>query len=223
MRAIVSVGTGHYGEKLDRLLSNIGDAPSIYWKELPQTWPTHHQVPYGFKAYAINSASYNASTILWCDSSIVPIKPLDSLFDLIEKQGYWFSENLPYGRLDLPAHNCGEWCADTALAPLGIEREEAFRIPQIIATSFGLDLSNPRIKEFFDQFMRLARDETAFKGPWRNDDGQASKDSRVKGHRHDQTVLSVLAWRYGMNLTTPPDWIVDGVLAGPNTVMEIHR
>ena len=79
---------------------------------------------------------------MWLDSSIVPLRPLSSLWKLIEKQGYWFSENLPQGRLDLPCWNCGEWTCDSALGPLGITREEAFTIPHVIATAFGLDFSH---------------------------------------------------------------------------------
>ena len=32
----------------------------------------------------------------------------------------------------------------------------------------------------------------------------------MKGHRHDQSALSVLAWRYGIELVDPPKFFVYG-------------
>jgi hypothetical protein len=227
MRAVVSVATGpRYCVMQDRLNQMLDPAEyRVFWREaLPPDCPTNEDVPYGFKVWAIKRAvELKAPMVLWLDSSIVPLRPLSSLWKLIEKQGYWFSENLPQGRLDLPCWNCGEWTCDSALGPLGITREEAFTIPQVIATAFGLDFRRQIARDFFDEYLRLAVERTAFQGPWYNRDGSASADPRVLGHRHDQTVASVLAWRLGMKLTLPPAWIVDGQDPTQETILSIQR
>lgn len=221
IRVIVSVATGHYEPMLDRLVSKLEGETVMSYRRAD---PPHHLAPYVFKATAIERArTMGFTTVLWCDSSIVPIRPLAPLWEKIEQEGYWFSENLPYGRLDLPVWNCGQWTSDAALPVLGLTREEAFAIPQVIATSFGLCFEHEIAREFFRQFKAFADDRRAFQGPWRNDNHEASADDRVRGHRHDQTVASVIAYRLGMKLTTPPKWIVDGIPSTDVTVMEIHR
>ena len=92
--------------------------------------------------------------------------------------------------------NVGQWCADHALAPLGITREESFAIPLLWSNAFGFNFDRPEAVDVFDEFERLALRTNAFRGPWRNDDKSASADLRVLGHRHDQTALSVLVHRH---------------------------
>jgi hypothetical protein len=227
VRAIVSVATGRYTELLDRLAWRLRSesVKFVTWRgRLPPESPPHSEVPYAFKAYAIQAAlARGYRQILWCDSSIVPIRALKPLWELIERQGYWFSENLPYGQLNVAPWNCGQWCADSALEPLGITREEAFQIPQVIGTAFGLNFDHEPVQKLFEEFMRLAEERTSFQGAWSNDHGEASSDQRVLGHRHDQTVLSVLARRFQMELTTPPLWIVDAAPATGRTILAIQR
>ena len=227
MRVVVSVATGpRYCAMQDRLNRMLDLAEyRVFWRDvLPLNSPTHEDVPYGFKIWAIKRAvEMEVPTVLWLDSSIVPLRPLSLLWELIEKQGYWFSENLPQGRLDLPCWNCGQWTCDSALSPLGITREAAFTIPHVIGTAFGLDFNHQIARDFFDDYLRLAIERTAFQGPWDNRDGSASAEPRVLGHRHDQTVASVLAWRRGMKLTRPPAWIVDGHQPTGETILSIQR
>lgn len=225
MRAVVSVATGPYLANQDRLRAAIPQENALFWRNvLPPGSPSHLDTPYAFKAYAIRDAlRQGAQTVLWMDASVLPIRPLEPLWQLIEEQGYWFSLNLPCNNLTAPAWNCGQWTCDSALEPLEITREEAFGIPHVIGTAFGLDLRDSHAQLFFDKYMKLVQDDRAFRGPWTNNDGWASKDRRVLGHRHDQTVASVLAWRLGMKLTRPPKWIVDGGMGTEETVLTIQR
>ncbi len=43
------------------------------------------------------------------------------------------------------------------------------------------------------------------KHPWKNDEQQVSADPRVRGHRHDQTAASIIAWQLGMDRVTAHD------------------
>lgn len=236
MRAVVNVTYGDvthsgasvevaYGAMADRLKSAMeaqGEKVLMTRDKLPRFSPPQDDTPYAFKAFAMACAEDHHDVLLWCDASVVPIRPLAPLWKLIETQGYWFSENLPHGTTDR-AWTCGEWTADSALEPLGITREEAFEIPHVIGTAFGLDMRHRIAQDFLAEYLRLAREGTAFRGPWTNAGFRASQDPRVLGHRHDQTAASVIAWRLGMRLTTPPAWIVDGIPPTDETVLEIRR
>jgi hypothetical protein len=66
----------------------------------------------------------------------------------------------------------------------------------------GFDLENEQCIKFLDQWYAQAKDGRSFRGPWKNDVNQCSPDKRVLGHRHDQSVGSVIAWDIGMR-----DWM----------------
>ena len=215
MRALVNVATGGrylaMQDRMQKAARELGEKRISHWRGcLPPGAPSHKDVPYAFKAHALKHALWiGCDTLLWVDASILPVRSLEPLWDRIESQGYWFSENLPFGRQDLPCWK--------------IDRETAFKIPQVIGTAFGLNLKDLRARALLNEFLLLAEEKTAFQGPWTNEAHQASQDPRVLDHRHDQTVLSVLAWRLGMKLTRPPAWIVDGIPKTEETILSIER
>lgn len=197
-RVVLNVATGHYVKGQQRLCRAFQGVDLLTWADqMPPNCPNHQRVPYAFKAYAIQEAiARGYSAILWADACILPHGDLGPLWSLIETQGYWFSRN---------GFKNGEWCSDAALPLLGITREEAFEQEHVVATTFGLDLRSAVGREFAAEYFRFAQNG-AFKGPWKNEHGEASSDSRVRGHRHDQTAASVLCHRLGMKLTDPPAW-----------------
>lgn len=215
-RCIVNVSTGGYVGGLDRLGERVQGENLLVWRDCwPTHSPSHSQVPYAFKCYAIDEALQRGhDVILWADASIVPVKPLEPLWQLIETQGYWIANN---------GWNTGQWCCDSALEPLGITREAAFGIPHPVAASFGLDFRHETARKFFRQWFDLAKDGRAFRGPWRNDQGQASPDTRVLGHRHDQTCMGVIAHRLGMRLIDPPAWLAYHGNETDETVLSVRR
>lgn len=215
MRAVVTVAFGNrpdvgkpqerkenligrpFGLNLKRWCNSFieyGEGASLLaFRELPPASPDHMAVPYAFKVYALKAARQAGfTTLLWADSSVHPIRSLAPLWEQVKGEGYCIMDNEPW--------NCGEFTCDTALPVLEIDREEAFAIPQVCATVFALDLTNATAREFFHRYAEHAKDGS-FSGPWINDQGQASSDPRVKGHRHDQTAASVIAWKMGMKLT----------------------
>lgn len=236
MRAITTVGFGKrqdvgkkneeqllgssFTEKLGRWASSFAlyssDARLVTFNDvLPTGSPTHQDRPYAFKVYAIKDAlRMGATRVLWTDASVVAIKSLEPLWNLIERQGYWFSDNGEW--------NCGEWTCDSALEPLGITREEAFRIPQIAATAFGLDLRQEIGRAFLTELEYLSK-TSAFCGPWVNFNGEASPDKRVLGHRHDQTAASVIVWRMGLKMTKQPDFFSDYRSENGSTILKVQR
>lgn len=229
-RAIISIAKGQrrYLENQTRLMDSLrrlGEEAFIaYWQEcLPVGSPPHEETPYAFKAFALQEMmDQGYDTMLWTDCSVVPVRPLDALWELIETQGYWLSENLPHGTVSAESWNCSQWTCDSALPLLG-SREWLSQVPHVITSAFGLCMNYGSARQFQAEFLRMAKDGRAFRGPWSNEHGEASSDSRVLGHRHDQTVASVLAYHLGMKLTRPPQWIVDGVQPTEETVIELCR
>lgn len=201
-RVIVNVSTGRYAIGAKRMASALndladGDYLNQWIDKLPPGSPSHEDTPYAFKAYALRCVWDEADMVLWLDASIVPVRTLGPLWSLIAKQGYWFSSNESW--------NNGQWCSDAALPLFGITRPEAFRQRHVVSGAFGLNLRSKTGSAFLGEFIRFASNG-AFRGPWRNDRREASSDSRVLGHRHDQTAASVIAHRLKMKLTDAPDW-----------------
>lgn len=209
MGCIVNVATGrHYGRGQRRLSAACNRHAMAMWRdELPAGCPSHAEVPYAFKAFALASAAARGhKLLLWCDASILPIAPLEPLFDRIERDGYWISRN---------GWSNGEWTADSAYPDLGVSREENWKIQHVIATAWGVSVRHPIGYLVLAEYLRLAKTR-AFCGPWRNrnhpDSAKLPPEQsapcgppEVRGHRHDQTALSVIAWKLSLSLTDPPN------------------
>lgn len=236
-RAVVNVATTPYYQRGQaRLFSTLPRFMNPHY--LPRAWqsleklgcPAHERVPYAFKAFALNEAALAADLMLWCDSSILPIRSMEPLWERIERDGYWFSAN---------GYTNYEWTADSAYPDLFPElwqtgersteavwknmREINKVIPHVVATAFGLNVKHPKGAEFLKEYFRLASETNAFCGPWINGNNYEGGPAvgcnprcypcgppDVRGHRHDQTAASVIAWRLGFSLTSPPDLFAYG-------------
>lgn len=158
--------------------------------------PSHQEVNYGFKAYGLLEAvKQDYDLILWCDSSCWAIKPLDTIFAKIEEQGYLFIDN--------PGQRTGQWSTDQCLASFSLDREESLKLPMLMSGFMGFNMKRFSSHSFLLQFFSKMA-EGCFNGAWTNRDQSCSADPRVLGHRHDQTVASLLALKLGMtNWATP--------------------
>lgn len=200
-RCVVSCGYGGWyargAERLRNILARTNPEVStmIWANKLPPESRLHNQVPYDFKPKAIQAAQKAGFTsILWLDSSVVPNADISPIFNQIEKDGYFIMIN---------GWSTGEWCSDRVLPYLNATRDELMTYPHGIGGILGFDLSRPSVVSVFNQWNELSTD--CFPGPWYNENGKASSDTRVLGHRHDQTVISVLAHRAGWTFTPPGD------------------
>lgn len=81
---------------------------------------------------------------------------------------------------------------------LGVTRENALTLSEVASGFIGFNLNDKTCNKILDEFFSLAKDGSLFKGYWNNTNNSVSSDPRVKGHRHDQTVLSLLAHKYKM-------------------------
>lgn len=195
-RAIVNVAAGGwYPDGQQRLFDSLEErsenATRLFWRDrLPPGCPTHVEVPYAFKPYAFQHARrLGFDHAVWVDASCWALKPLDDVWARIDEFGYY---------LEPDGHVTGEWISDRALELLGIDRDEAMRVPLIEGKLIGLDLT--AYDGFLDEWQRLA-DEGGFNGAWTNTEAnEVSEDDRVRGHRHDIACGSPLAVSFGMSL-----------------------
>lgn len=199
----------------------------------PKGCPSHIDIPYAFKAYALKeTADDGVDLVLWCDACILPVRSMEPLWERIANDGYWICRN---------GWTNYEWTADSAypdlfpemnsplldrrgMEPLDAVRDVNQNIPHVVATSFGLNVRSDIGKAFLAEYFRLASETKAFCGPWTNSNQadpngvsiqQALGDMPrmgpcgppdVRGHRHDQSCASVIAWRLGMKLVNPPEY-----------------
>jgi len=226
---VVNVATGpRYlagQQRLTEALALLGEDYQVWPDKLPPGSPTHAETPYAFKAWALEAARLSGHTLLmWADASIVPIRPLQPIWEHAEKHGVWLADN---------GWKNSQWTCDAAYPDLfegafmqcddegksAAECMEGIRyanrhIKHVVATTFAIDVLHPKGALFLVEYLRLAK-TNAFKGPWWNSNGERA-DCAAKagaepcgppeclGHRHDQTAASVIAWRLGIPLTTCP-------------------
>ncbi|MDV6032224.1 MAG: hypothetical protein F9B45_19485 [Phycisphaera sp. RhM] len=183
---------------LDDLDWRGGRAFSI--EEYPRDSPKHHEVPWGFKPFAMRDAAERGYRyLLWVDSSTRFKQSPEKLFEIVAKrQALFFNEFDGFNPV-------GEFSSDRALEIMEIDRQVSFEIPIIWASVLGIDCHSTCAKQFLDSWAELAVPGGAFCGPkWSGVRGwpaTASTDPRVKGHRHDQSVASIL--RHKLNLASP--------------------
>lgn len=232
-RAIVSVATNdYYGRGQNRLLQHAckvaPDAEPWFWRpgdHWPEKCPPHEIVPFAFKAFALmDAAGAGYEQLLWLDACMVPLKRIDPIWAHAECYGAWLHEN---------GYSNYEWTADEAYESLfpsvsiAIARGINRLIPHVVGGAFAIDLTHLGGRHFLAEYFRLASKTSAFCGPWTNANhvdqpGELRPYNRhyapcgpadVRGHRHDQTALSVLAKRVLVPLTKGREFFAYGKLS----------
>lgn len=143
--------------------------------------------PFAMKALMDSGA--DAGILL--DAAFYPIRHIQPLVDHIFRNGYYLCDN---------GAKVGEWASDECLRLLGVTRTDAMQMTEVSSYCVGLDFHQPDNRELVTDWCKYA---PAFPGPHTSADnsdigrnrGFVSEDPKVKGHRHDQTVLSILAHR----------------------------
>jgi hypothetical protein len=116
--------------------------------------------------------------LLWLDAAIAVIGDLTGVFRLIESDGVLLLGNEH-------EHN-DRWTSDECAAVMQATDEE-LRAPQLDASIIGYHVAGEWQKPF-DEWLAFSTRRSAFVG--------------ARGHhRHDQTVLSILAARHGMPIS----------------------
>lgn len=252
-RIVVNVATDSWVSGQRRLCEAMaaqGEQTRIWTNLLPPLCPPHRVRgfvsgdadkcrPFAFKAYALKEAmDAGYTTLLWCDASIIPIKPLTPIWEAIERDGLWILRN---------GWSNSDWTADSAYQdlfpecwspahlahatpegvkldrtdydPLAAAREVNAKIPHAVGTVFGIDTKHANGALFLHEYFRLASTTRAFQGPWQNTAAGKVEGRNwdrpaglcgpptTLGHRHDQTAMSVIAWRLKYELDQTSGWL----------------
>lgn len=154
--------------------------------------PKHSEIPYAFKPFAIQKAiDLGYETILWCDSPVYAIKSIEPIFNHIDNEGYLLFDNRGF--------SLGDYSSDKQLDYFTITRQAAWDIKQVMACVMGFNTTDPIVMNWFKIYKDVAND--LYPGEWFNDDLTESKDARVRGSRHDQSVMSCIAHAKNLTLT----------------------
>ena len=152
--------------------------------------PLHTDNPYAFKIYCIEKAiKAGYDQILWLDSSVFAIAPVQPVFDHILETGFAIQDS---------GHWLGQWANDRSLEYFDITRDQAMEIRMIGNAGFlGLNMLYAGSQKFF-QSWKDAMQEGIFKGAWDNNDKTESSDDRCRGHRHDMVASSAIFYKMGV-------------------------
>ncbi len=204
-RCVVNVAAGTWYPRGQARLAEALERTSpgvdlLTWTDdYPPDSPTHREVPYAFKTYAIFAAiraGYNS--ILWLDASAWPIHNLDPLFSAIEDRG---SVHMRSG------WGLGQWASDAALAALQLERDDVMDRTLVQGMMYGLCMRHESARGFLSRMRNLAEDGTVFCGSWTNAEQQASLDPRCLGHRHDMVAMSHVVHDLQLPVFDPPKFL----------------
>lgn len=205
---IVNYASGIYkkGQKRlkDSLISNGYTGDFLFFtEENGELIPSQDESPWGFKPVLLNYAKEKGyKYILWLDSNMICIRKPVTIFKKIIKNGYYISSSY--------TTKMGYWCSDIALENFGIDRETSFKITEVNPSYVGINIYNSIAIKLLNEWNKYALDGITFRGipqnyllseTNKNDRGIVSKDTRVKGHRHDQTALSYLVWKYKLKIS----------------------
>jgi hypothetical protein len=184
MRAVVSVGfSGWYPRGVARLVRSLaehglGKPGKVFaWSDtMPPDTPADN--------YAL---SRGCRSVMWLDASAWALQSLGPIFDVIERDGYYFvADACSYVR---------GWCGDATMDYFGLEPDDLDTIPMLQACIIGLDFRFEIAQAFYAE-RRRAADVGAFGYP-----GNPSRDTCFKAQR-SQVSASIIAHRLGMKLTT---------------------
>ena len=201
-KAIVNVAQGSwYRRGQERLATSArahapGYALAMYSDELPPGSPSHKDAPYAFKHHAMIQAKRDGHDVaIWCDSSVWFVANPQPVVDLAIQRGMWIGHSTV---------NLGCWSSDESLEKLGVKRDDVWAVPMPMGTMYALDL---RSKLADDLFEYMLAHEDALKGYWTNEARQVSPNEAVRGHRHDQVLLSVFCRDHGIQIDPFPSFL----------------
>lgn len=203
--AVIGIG-GWYPRGVARLIQRFhevspGFTIKAWVNALPPGAPSHviedgyDYTPYCAKPFAMAALRDSGFEIgLLLDAAFFPVQHISPLVEYIGDVGYFLCDN---------GAKVGEWCSDRALGLMKLRDYEAMEMTEASSYCVGLDFTRNESHVALNQWCAAAN-FGVFPGPHTNightgrNVGRCSIDPRVKGHRHDQTALSIITHRLGM-------------------------
>lgn len=190
--------SGWYGKGQDRLAESLnknGHTNYLMFKSYEEIGcQPHHINPYAFKVYSILKAfKMGYKKVLWLDSSCWAVKSLESMEKIVTKDGFF---------LEHGGERVGSWTNDKTIEYFKTKRDDLMQVPIVVAGVSAFNIDNDLSFKVFMEW-KDACDKGMFKGKWTNELGTESADERCRGHRHDLSSLSILAWKYNLPIQAP--------------------
>ena len=132
---------------------------------------------------------------LLLDAAFFPIQHIQPLIEHIAQHGYYLCKN---------GYKVGQWASDRCLAAIDCGREHAMGLEECSSYAVGINVHHElamRLAHLWAEWCiaeTIVGHHTSLSNPNGRNRGPVSDDPRVMGHRHDQTVLSILANRLGL-------------------------
>jgi hypothetical protein len=181
----------------------------FYTNSYPPKCPPHHQVPYAFKWYGLQDAfNRGCDLVLWLDASVVVLKPMTSLWEVVEKRGILLFDNP-----GVPAHF---FTSKDCLDKLKCSLEEAQKINQVVGGVVGFNRNHPDARNVVDWMLNLSRDGVSFQGG-----SCTSPHPKFIVHRHDQSCLSIISHRMKIK-REPFEWVRYSSSVIGKTILELR-
>jgi hypothetical protein len=156
-------------------------------------------VPYAFKVSIIKEAQNKGfKRVLYLDSSVLPVVSLNTIFDMIQQEGYFSMGN---------SHNVGPYMCSPAIDAFGITMKEAHQIPSCSAGITGVDFTTEVGQTIIDKWYAAAQNKVAFFSP-----------------RSDQNALSIILYTMGLKPNCPIERLAHNRKAiNSKTLLQIER
>lgn len=197
MKCIVNVAVGTKGswyfdgqKRLAESLLKVNETSNFLFT----THSTSEQSPYQTKVNAIIQAYHQGyEQILYLDCSITALKPLDEIWSMIKQDGYYLYES---------GYNCANTSSDNVLNHFGLSRDTVEHWTEAATNVIGINtkhlLGEKMIREL--QMDYIPECINTIKWPKQSERKADSEDERFMFNRQDQTVISLIAGKYGMKI-----------------------
>lgn len=195
------------------VLYRIGGYPDVEGQSLQ-----YIDVPYGFKFCALReAAAFGYQNIFWADATLCPVKPLEPLFDILERDGYFI---LGYHRT-LQADIDNDDLDVSLLPSLGITYQTSSTVRHVSTTFFGINTKSNIGQQLLDNIYGRLEEKRSFFSyfPEEIPLSIACANMHLKPHGHFFEFLQY-DWReYELNdshyflwSSARPAWAADGWL-----------
>lgn len=193
---IISCGIGgHYSAGIDRLERSLyyeGWAGDMrFWRN---EYPSGHCPPHGgegqynFKPYAFENVFDDGYKVAcWMDASFYCVRNPMPLFDYVNEHGLYFFKS---------GYSLAETATDRLCNYAEVTRDELVNVSEFATGLIGINIDNPKGKEFLQMWKRYMLD--GMFGGDRFHNLEDSPDPRFKFSRQDQSAASMILHKMGI-------------------------
>lgn len=176
-------------------------------------YPLPDKLHYAFKSYCLKEAMDNGADIaIWSDCNMVLHSNISFLVSKIIENPIYLMKNAGW--------NTGQWTDDKCLNTFGITREQAFNISTVVSGFIAFDFRQKQSLDFFSEFYSHCNNPEVINGNRSIGCPDYGKNKHY-GHRHDQSVLSLMANKYNINLLTGLYADPSNAIGVPNNPLQI--